>query len=187
MRKVLDGFKGIVTRLNDISTSLTDNAHDLTGTTGELTSGACDQAQQSSTVAMALMQMNETVLDVAKNAQLAADASQKTSRHAEEGSDVVTEAVREMDVIVADVQMSSAIIGQLDRSSQQIIVERNYQKRKKAVRHCQSNWINRPRKRRTVCRVSLDFLEAPSRPVGITNCIKPLQVVTGHARQRSSP
>jgi len=120
MCKVLDGFKGIVTRLNGISTSLTDNAHDLMATTGELTSGACDQAQQSSKVAMALMQMNETVLDVAKSAQLAADASQKTSRHAGEGSNVVAEAVREMDVIVADVQMSSGIIGELDRSSQQI-------------------------------------------------------------------
>lgn len=120
MRKVLDGFMEIVNRLNGLSASLTDNSYDLTATTGELTSGACDQAQQAATVAKALMQMNETVLDVAKSAQLAADASEKTSRHAEEGSNVVAEAVREMDVIVADVQMSAGAIGQLDRSSQQI-------------------------------------------------------------------
>ena len=120
MRKVLDRFKGIVTRLTDFTTGLTDNAHDLNATTGELTSGAFDQAQQTSTVAMALMQMNETVLEVAKSAQLAADASQKTSRHAGDGSNIVAEAVREMEVIVADVQMSAGTISQLDRSSQQI-------------------------------------------------------------------
>ena len=120
MRKVLDGFKGIVTRLDYFSTSLSENSHDLTTTTGKLTTGACDQAQQSSMVAMALMQMNETVLEVAKSAQLAADASEKTTRHAGNGSNVVAQAVREMEVIVADVQMSAGSIGQLDRSSQQI-------------------------------------------------------------------
>lgn len=120
MRKVLDEFMEIVNRLNGLSVSLTDNSHDLTATTDELTSGACDQVQQSSAVAVALMQMNETVLEVAKSAQLAADASEKTSRHAENGSNVVAEAVREMNVIVADVQMSAGTIGQLDRSSQQI-------------------------------------------------------------------
>jgi methyl-accepting chemotaxis protein len=120
MRKVLDEFKVIVSRLTDLSSGLTENSCDLTATTGELTSGACDQAQQSSMVATALMQMNETVLEVAKSAQLAADTSQKTSSHACNGSNVVAEAVREMEVIVGDVQMSAGIIGQLDISSQQI-------------------------------------------------------------------
>lgn len=120
MRRVLDEFMEIVSRLNNLSAGLTENSHELTNTTGELTSGASDQALQSSMVATALMQMKGTVIDVAKSAQMAADASQMTSNHAGNGSNVVAEAAREMDVIVADVQMSAGIIGQLDCSSRQI-------------------------------------------------------------------
>ncbi|HTP64108.1 MAG TPA: methyl-accepting chemotaxis protein [Geobacteraceae bacterium] len=120
MRKVLDEFMAIVNRLTTLSGDLTEKSNELAVTTDELISGACDQAQQSSMVATALMQMNDTVHEVARSAQMAADASEKTSKHAGDGSNVVQEAVNEMEVIVTDVRTSAETIGELDKSSGQI-------------------------------------------------------------------
>lgn len=120
MRRMLDKFLEIMSKLDGISTALMENSEELSSTTRDLSAGAGDQAQRAVQVATAITEMSQTVVDVAQSAQLASNASEKTSSFALRGSEVVENVVSEMHAIVDDVKASSESILKLGRSSEQI-------------------------------------------------------------------
>ncbi|NJB68170.1 methyl-accepting chemotaxis protein [Desulfobaculum xiamenense] len=85
----------VADQVTSVSTSLSDAAADLTRQMEELTRGMEETAGQTSQVAAAMEEMNATVLEVAKNAGTASDASNTARDVAKDGGNEVGNTVQE--------------------------------------------------------------------------------------------
>jgi methyl-accepting chemotaxis protein len=92
MTLAADGLKGIVDGLTEISGNL---AREI----GEITQGIVDQEARTTETATAMEEMNATVLEVAKNAGLAAEATESARKKAIEGEGIVVRSMEAIDVV----------------------------------------------------------------------------------------
>ena len=76
-------------------------AEQLTAHISQSSRGADEQSGRIHETATAMEQMNATVLEVAKNAQQAADISNQARQQAQEGSKIVTDAVKSIEAVHA--------------------------------------------------------------------------------------
>ncbi|GAB6039184.1 methyl-accepting chemotaxis protein [Fundidesulfovibrio butyratiphilus] len=79
--------------------------------------GAEQQAQRVAETATAMEEMNATVLEVAKNAGLAAQSSEQARSMAQEGADVVGRAVREIEAVQSQAQQLKSDMDALGRQA----------------------------------------------------------------------
>ncbi|MEW6739434.1 MAG: methyl-accepting chemotaxis protein [Nitrospirota bacterium] len=92
----------------------------LSTTAEDLSRSANEQSLQAQQVATAATEMSQTIMDVAKNAAQAADASRNSSEEATKGKSVVEKTTHGMYNIVENVKDTTKIIEELDASSVQI-------------------------------------------------------------------
>ncbi len=92
----------------------------LSTTAEDLSRSANEQSLQAQQVATAATEMSQTIMDVAKNAAQAADASRNSSEEATKGKLVVEKTTQGMYNIVENVKDTTKIIEELDASSVQI-------------------------------------------------------------------
>lgn len=79
-------------------------------------SGAEEQTRRTTETATAMEQMNITVLEVAKNATLAAENTEMTTRQAQEGNDIVVQVVSSVNEVQ---QLASLLSRNMDELGQQ--------------------------------------------------------------------
>ncbi len=111
--KVVSSIKGGIMNLSSASEELSATAEDLSR-------GAREQASQTEQAATAMTEMSQTIMDVAKNAGQAAEASKDASSIAIKGKDSVEKTVKGMLSIAETVKAAALTIEELGRSSNEI-------------------------------------------------------------------
>ncbi|MGE4557902.1 MAG: methyl-accepting chemotaxis protein [Desulfovibrionaceae bacterium] len=89
-----EGMLAAASTMDDIVASLSTASESLSSQGAEINKGASDQKRRLAETATAMEEMNATVLEVARNASMAAENADATQQKAQLGSEVVTEVVR---------------------------------------------------------------------------------------------
>ena len=122
-----NSFKTMIANLTTMIRQLADNATQLVSAANEISSsseqmskGAQDQATQVNQVSSAVEEMTASILEAAKNAGDATDASRNASETATTGGTVVGDTIGGMQRINKVVRESAESIGKLAKSADQI-------------------------------------------------------------------
>jgi len=91
-----DGMLQAASRLEGVVATVSSASEELSAQIEQSSRGSENQAQRVGETATAMEEMNATVLEVAKNASQAAETSDAAKRKAQEGSNVVEQAIREI-------------------------------------------------------------------------------------------
>lgn len=117
MKKIIEKLREFSGHVNELTDSLATSSRELLSTTEAMNHNAHQQTGQTEQVASAVIQMSQTFIDVAANAEQASQAASETSEAARNGFATVEEVMAEMRKIVTSVQESSVTIGKLGQSS----------------------------------------------------------------------
>jgi methyl-accepting chemotaxis protein len=120
MKRIIDKLREFAGDVNHMTRTLAESSQVMLSTIEELNASAHDQTTQTEQVASAILEMSQTLGDVAGTADQASKTSQETSQAAQRGFETVEEVMMEMRKIVASVENSSVTIGKLGQSSRQI-------------------------------------------------------------------
>jgi methyl-accepting chemotaxis protein len=113
LREITGGLRNAIA-------NLAANSRDLTHTAEELNRGAQQQANQVAQAATAMTEMNQTIHEVANNANSAAMATSNSLTMAAGGKETVAKTVHGMEEIAQAVRQTAQSIGQLGNSSERI-------------------------------------------------------------------
>ncbi len=119
-----EGLLDAAQQLEGIVQSISSATEELSVQVGEVSAGAERQQERASITAVSMGQMNEAVLDVAKNAGETAQQADETRTMADEGSDVVRQVVdiiADVDRMAKDLQENMAGLGNQAESIGQIL------------------------------------------------------------------
>ena len=106
--------------LETMARTLSSAAQHLSEYIAQSEQGAMQQATRATETATAMEEMNSTVLEVAKNAGQASDASASTRNKAEDGEKVVQKAIDGIEIVRQQALTLKTDMGQLDKSAQAI-------------------------------------------------------------------
>jgi len=120
MKRIIEKLREFSGHVNELTDSLATSSRELLSTTEAMNHSAHEQTGQTEQVASAVIQMSQTFIDVAANAEHASQAASETSQAARNGFATVEEVMAEMRKIVSSVQESSVTIGKLGQSSRKI-------------------------------------------------------------------
>ncbi|GAB7028440.1 methyl-accepting chemotaxis protein [Geotalea toluenoxydans] len=113
-------LKEITSQIRGAIGNLAHSANALTTTAEELSAGARQQATQTDQSASAMIEMSQTIQDVARNAHEAAAETKNTLLLAANGQKTVGETVRGMEEIASSVKETADTIRQLGENSARI-------------------------------------------------------------------
>jgi methyl-accepting chemotaxis protein len=120
-------FNGFVEAIHKIVLAVRESVDKVSVASSQLSStaevlekGSSEQARQTEQISAAMAEMAQTIVDVAKNAGEASDASHGASETAAVGRDEVEKALNGMLGIAETVKEASRTIGDLGRSSSEI-------------------------------------------------------------------
>ena len=120
MKRIIDKLREFSGKVNQMTRTLAESSHVMLTTIEELNASAHEQASQTDQVASAMLEMSQTLGDVASTADQASKSSQETNEAAQRGFETVEVVMMEMRKIVESVENSSVTIGKLGQSSRQI-------------------------------------------------------------------
>jgi len=120
MKRIIEKLREFSGEVNHMTHTLAENSQVMLTTIEDLNTSAHDQTIQTEQVASAIVEMSQTLGDVASTADEASKSSQETNRAAQRGFETVEEVMVEMRKIVQSVENSSVTIGKLGQSSRQI-------------------------------------------------------------------
>ncbi len=120
IKKIIDKLREFSNHVNELTHSLATSSKELLSTTESMNRSAHEQTGQTEQVASAVIEMSQTFVDVATNAEKASHASRETSDAARNGFSTVEDVMAEMRKIVHSVEESSVTIGKLGQSSRKI-------------------------------------------------------------------
>ncbi len=109
-----------VNDVNDAVTAAAGAGNQISSSTEEMAIVAEQQSTRTNEVATAVEEMTRTILDTAKNINLAADSAKESGLTAKNGGEVVTSTVEGMNRIAVVVSKAAGIIKALGQSSDQI-------------------------------------------------------------------
>jgi len=118
--KMVTNLRDIVGRMLNATSNLASSSEELSATANLLDQGSHDQNIQIEQSSTAMMEMSQTIMEVAKNAADAADTSRKTSEMAKKGKDSVEQTVQGMMNISKAVKDASMLATSLGESSKEI-------------------------------------------------------------------
>jgi methyl-accepting chemotaxis protein len=118
--KMVTNLRDIVGKMLNATSNLASSSEKLSATANLLDQGSHDQNIQIEQSSTAMMEMSQTIMEVAKNAADAADTSRKTSEMAKKGKDSVEQTVQGMMNISKAVKDASMLATSLGASSKEI-------------------------------------------------------------------
>jgi methyl-accepting chemotaxis protein len=118
--RMISSLSEIAGKIDGAARNLTENAETLSVTTDQLAQGASEQSGQTAQAATAMEEMSQTIMEVAKNAGTASEASREASEIASKGRETVDQSVSGMTKIADTVTQSAQSIEELGRSSDEI-------------------------------------------------------------------
>ena len=106
--------------LESMARTLSAAVKNLSAYVAQSEQGAAQQATRATETATAMEEMNSTVLEVAKNAGQASEASSSTRNKAEDGEKIVQKAIDGIELVRQQALTLKTDMGQLDKSAQAI-------------------------------------------------------------------
>lgn len=116
VNKIHGLVKEVVYSVNEINQS----TRSLQATAAQSNQEVISQREETDSVATAMNQMGSTAMDVAKNAQLAADAARRADEQGRLTRDVVVNAMNAVRNLASDIQNSSQVINDLEKEVENI-------------------------------------------------------------------
>ncbi len=120
-------FNEFLQTLQGIMQSVSHSANDINDVSSQLKDASAKADNSMSTqqrdvemVATAMNEMTATVQEVARNASNAADAVRNTDSQAEDGKQVVSETIRVIDSLAAEIQSSAQVIKSLETDCESV-------------------------------------------------------------------
>jgi len=117
---MLDKFQASINSVSDTSQQLAESAQGMAQVTSETATSVQTQRHELDMVATAMNEMTATVVEVAKNANDAADAAVETDNQSKEGLNVVTNTVDMIVGLAAEIESAAEVILDLEKDSNQI-------------------------------------------------------------------
>ena len=111
---------GVAGEAHDVLTRLGSAVDDLTSTASQIESGAEEQNEQAARVAGAIEELSTIVLEVARNANNAAESAKAAMDRAQESGKVVDQTVDRMGMIASAVTEVAQTIEELGRRTEEI-------------------------------------------------------------------
>jgi methyl-accepting chemotaxis protein len=118
--KFINNIHEIIATVQINADSVASASSELSATADHLSKGSIDQKTQTEQVASAMSEMSQSIVDVVKNADLSAQASENVSDIATRGRNVVDETVKGMGKIAEAVRDTALIVETLGKSSAEI-------------------------------------------------------------------
>jgi methyl-accepting chemotaxis protein len=118
--RMIKNFRHIVGEINTATNSLVGSSEQLLGTSDDMHKGSQNLSSQADQVVTAITEVSQTIMDMAKNATHAAEASKDASDTATKGKQIVDSTAEDMVIIAQTVQAAAKTIEELGRSSAQI-------------------------------------------------------------------
>ena len=120
MERMTTNLTGMVRKLSENANQLVSAATEIASTSEQMSRGSNDQAQQVGQVSTAVEEMSATIVESARNASEATEASKGASDTATSGGQLVNDTIQGMQTIAAVVRESAESIGKLAKSADQI-------------------------------------------------------------------
>ncbi|HHL39733.1 MAG TPA: methyl-accepting chemotaxis protein [Deltaproteobacteria bacterium] len=120
LNKMRVNLNDMLRRVKDNSDHLASASNELASTSAQIVKGSEHQSSQTDQMATAMEEMSATVIEVAKNSQLAAESAAEAQEIAVKGGDVVNKAVNGMLAVAETVNRSASTVEALGKSSDQI-------------------------------------------------------------------
>ncbi|AQS40681.1 methyl-accepting chemotaxis protein [Shewanella psychrophila] len=117
---MLDKFQSSINSVSDTSKQLAKSALGMAQVTSETAASVQSQRHELDMVATAMNEMTATVVEVAKNANDAADAANQTDDQSKEGMQVVNNTVDTIVGLAAEIESAAEVIQNLENDSNQI-------------------------------------------------------------------
>jgi len=111
---------GVIGRITDSSNLLASASEQLSASSTQIADGANRQSSQTVHVATAMEEMNATVIEVAKNSQIASESAREAQTTAAKGGEVVTQAITAMQEVADSTSITADTIKNLGKSSEEI-------------------------------------------------------------------
>ncbi|PTN37322.1 methyl-accepting chemotaxis protein [Desulfonatronum sp. SC1] len=115
-----DGMLQAATNIEAVVERMTSASEELSAQVEEASRGAEEQKNRTAETATAMEEMNATVLEVARNASQAAEASDQARTKAKDGAKVVSASVEAINTVQAKAQEMKGNLDQLGRQAEQI-------------------------------------------------------------------
>jgi methyl-accepting chemotaxis protein len=115
-----DGMNQAAASIEGVVERMTSASEELAAQVEEASRGAEEQKNRTGETATAMEEMNATVLEVAKNASHAAEGSDKARSKAQDGSQVVTQAVAAINQVQNQSREMAGNLGKLGQQAEQI-------------------------------------------------------------------
>jgi methyl-accepting chemotaxis protein len=120
MQYMIGNLRSMIGDVKASAETMASASQELSASSEQMTKEITSQTSRSTQIATASEQMSQTVVDVAKNATTIASSASETVRTAQDGGDVVTKSVAEVQAIARSVGVSAKTIGMLGEKSKQI-------------------------------------------------------------------
>ncbi len=115
-----EGMLQAASSIDDVVARMTSASEELAAQVEEASRGAEIQRNRTGETAVAMEEMNATVLEVAKNASHAAEGSEQVRTRAQEGERIVTEAVEAINQVQTRAGTLKTSLGELGQQAEQI-------------------------------------------------------------------
>ncbi|MDP2689170.1 MAG: HAMP domain-containing methyl-accepting chemotaxis protein, partial [Deltaproteobacteria bacterium] len=113
-------MSGVIGRITDSSNLLASASEQLSASSTQITEGANRQSSQTLQAATSMEEMNATVIEVARNSQVASSSAREAQTIATKGGDVVTQAITAMQEVADSTSVTADTIKNLGKSSEEI-------------------------------------------------------------------
>jgi methyl-accepting chemotaxis protein len=120
INKIINNLRSIVGRITISTASVAGSSGELAAISDTMHKGAQELSSQIEQVAASMNEVSKTIVDMAKNASLAASASKDASETATKGKKIVDTTAEDMLGIARTVQEAAGTIEELGKSSAQI-------------------------------------------------------------------
>ncbi|GIU14082.1 MULTISPECIES: methyl-accepting chemotaxis protein [unclassified Shewanella] len=117
---MLDKFQGSLQGVAETSTSLADSSSGMASIAADAANSVQTQRDELEMVATAMNEMTATVVEVAKNANDAADAAVQTDGQTQAGLAVVNSTVEAIENLAVGIERASKVVQDLEQNSHQI-------------------------------------------------------------------
>lgn len=117
---MLDKFQSSIQGVFDTATQLTSSANKVASVTAHAAESVQTQRHELDMVSTAMNEMTATVVEVAKNANEAADAANQTDRQSQTGLVVVNETVKSIEGFAYEIKRAAEVINAVEADSNEI-------------------------------------------------------------------
>lgn len=120
MEKMRDRLKQLISQIVNTTSQLSSASEEISVITTQTSQRVKNQQSETEQVATAMNEMTSTVHDVASNITLTASSANKAHAETKTGSQVMTQAVQQIQVLVNQIGDASEIINKLEKNSHNI-------------------------------------------------------------------